>query len=200
MAAALISALLQVGIVLLIGAGTWLALRRPKPFLRFIALTPAPWRSVVLGMVVGAVMAALLTRIPAVQNLSTAERTVVGEATRGGFTAGVVGLLAIRAVLQTSLSEELLFRGLIGHNLIRRLGFATGNSIQAVLFGSAHLLLLLSPKATLGLVLAMVVFTGATGWVMGWVNERFGKGSILPGWGMHGGGNLTAYLLLASGT
>jgi membrane protease YdiL (CAAX protease family) len=83
--------------------------------------------------------------------------------------------------------------------VIRRWGFAAGNTVQAVLFGLIHLLLLLTPNATTGFVLLLVVLTGVLGWILGWINERFANASILPGWAAHGGGNLAAYLLLASG-
>lgn len=199
MIAALISALLQIGIILLIAAVAWLAARRREPLRAFVGLLPAPWRSVAAGLVAGIVVAFLLTRLPTVQALGTSERTVVGESVSDTMSAAVIVSLAIRALLQTSLSEELLFRGLIGRNLIRRLGFAAGNAIQATLFGLAHLLLLLVPTASVGLVLMLVLFTGTAGWAMGWLNHRQAGGSILPGWAAHGGGNLTAYLLLGFG-
>jgi uncharacterized protein len=197
MVTASISALLQVGVVLVIAAAVWLATRRRERFRRFVGLTGAPWHVVAASLIGGAVVAFLITRLPAVQMMGGGERTVVGEAVRGGLSAEVAAILAIRALVQTSLSEELLFRGLIGRNLIRRLGFAAGNAIQAVLFGLVHLLLLLSPTASLAFVLSLVLFTGIAGWVIGWVNERMAGGSILPGWAIHGAGNLTAYLLLA---
>jgi uncharacterized protein len=199
MLTALISALLQIGLVLLIAAGAWLATRRREPFRAFVGLTTAPWTAVAAGLVAGVVLAFLLTRLPAVQTVGAGERSVVGETSGGTMSAGIAVALAIKALLQTSLSEELLFRGLIGRNLIRRLGFATGNMIQAMLFGLAHLLLLLAPGATAALVLLVVLFTGGAGWAMGWLNHRKAGGSILPGWAAHGGGNLTAYLLLAFG-
>ena len=198
MTTALISALLQVGAVLLIAAGAWLAFRRPRPFRDFVGLLPARWTIVAAAFAGGAVLAFLITRLPAVQAMASAERTVVGETAQAGLTGEVAAILAIRALLQTSLSEELLFRGLIGRNLVRRFGFTAGNTAQAGLFGLVHLLLLLSPAATYGLVLALVLFTAVVGWVLGWMNESLADGSILPGWAAHGGGNLTAYLLLAA--
>ena len=78
------------------------------------------------------------------------------------------------------------------------LGFAWGNSLQAVLFGAIHLLLLLSPDATPGLVGLIVGVTAAQGFINGWLNEKWGRGSILPGWAAHAGANLTSYLLLAN--
>ena len=196
---ALISSILQVGFVLLIALVLWLLSRRTEPFRRFVGLFGAPWSVAALAFVGGAVLALLLTRLPGLQELASGERTVAGSAAAGGSSAGVVAALTIRAVIQTSLSEELLFRGLIGRHAIRRWGFAAGNAIQAALFGLAHLLLLLSPTATPGAVAALVAFTAVTGWLLGWANARFANGSILPGWAAHAGGNLLAYHLLAFG-
>ena len=196
MIAASVSAALQVGFVLLIAAGAWLAARRREPFRRFVGLTGAPWRAVLIGLAAGVAVALAMTSIPAVQALGAGGRTVVGEAIRGGLTGEAAAVLAVKALVQTSLSEELLFRGLIGRNAIRRWGFSVGNAVQAILFGLVHLLLL-SPAATAAGTALVVALAGCGGWVMGWMNERLAGGSILPGWAVHGGGNLTAYLALA---
>ncbi len=78
--------------------------------------------------------------------------------------------------------------------MIGWLGFGIGNAIQAALFGAAHLLLLLAPDVTTGFAIGMVVFTGLLGWVNGWLNEKYGGGSILPGWAAHAAANLCSYL------
>jgi len=106
--------------------------------------------------------------------------------------------LAILALFKTALAEELLFRGLIGKRLIARLGFGIGNACQAALFGAVHLLVALSPLATAGLVAALVAFTAATGFINGWLNEKRGGGSILPGWAAHASANLIAYAAVAT--
>jgi uncharacterized protein len=195
---ALVSALLQVGVVLLVAAGVWLAAGRREPFHRFVGLTAAPWTVVTLGFIAAAAVAFAVTRLPAIQALATAQGSVVGNASRSATGGELAAILAIRALVQTGLTEELVFRGLIGRNLIRRWGFAAGNSVQAACFGLLHLLLLLLPAATVGAVAAWVLVTAATGWLLGWVNHRYASGSILPGWAMHGGGNLAAYLILVS--
>jgi uncharacterized protein len=194
---ALVSALLQVGVVLLVAAGIWAVVGRREPFHRFVGLTPASWTVVAVAFLAAAALAFIVTRLPAVHALATAEGSVVGNASRSAAPGELAAILAMRALVQTGLTEELVFRGLIGRNLIRRWGFAAGNGVQAVLFGLLHLLLLLLPSATPATVAAWVAATAAAGWVMGWVNHRYAAGSILPGWAMHGGGNLAAYLLMA---
>lgn len=196
MATAGISALVQVGVVLLLAAMTWLAVRRPEPFRSFVGLTAAPWRVTAAAAIVGILLALIVTSVPAVRALAGGEGTVPGAAA-GGLSAGLVVILALKALAQTSLSEELLFRGLIGRNLIHRWGFAAGNLVQACLFGLAHLLVLLIPGVTAGTAILVVIAAGIVGWGLGWANARFAGGSVLPGWAAHGAGNLATFLVLA---
>jgi hypothetical protein len=44
---------------------------------------------------------------------------------------------------------------------------------------------------------AFFLVTGGSGWIMAWLNERLGNGSIAPSWLMHGLGNAVAYPALA---
>lgn len=88
-------------------------------------------------------------------------------------------------LLATGLGEELLFRGLIGGWLGRRLRFWVANGIQAFLFTLPHLLLLLEAPHLWPLVsLTPFLFGLAVGWL------RLKSGSIFPGWIVHGGGNV----------
>ena len=41
-------------------------------------------------------------------------------------------------MIQTGLSEEILFRGFLGKRLIAKFGFAVGNVVQGLLFGTLH--------------------------------------------------------------
>lgn len=110
----------------------------------------------------------------------------------GGGPWGFVAL-AVAALFKTAFAEELLFRGIIGKRLIAWQGFAIGNSIQALLFGLIHFSLLALANASLGVVLLVVMATSVLGFGAGWLNERHGGGSILPGWSLHGSANLLAY-------
>jgi len=105
--------------------------------------------------------------------------------------------ILIYAIIQTSLSEEILFRGFIGKRFIHYFGFAIGNTIQAILFGLLHGL----PFGFVtGRWLVTVVFTlvpGTIGWIEGWINEKYASGSIIPSWGMHAVINILSALSLA---
>ena len=102
----------------------------------------------------------------------------------------VVLLVLVRQTFYVALGEEILFRGLIGGVLFRRLGFASGNALQTALFLLPHLVLLLVSLGLWRLVLVQLV----GGWLLGWL--RFRSGSILPGWAAHAAANTVGALAL----
>ena len=93
--------------------------------------------------------------------------------------------ILIYAVIQTSLSEEILFRGFIGKRLISKFGFAVGNTVQATLFGLLHGLPFGFATGNAMVTILLTLIPGAIGWIEGWLNERYASGSIVPGWIMH---------------
>lgn len=88
-------------------------------------------------------------------------------------------------LLATGLGEELLFRGLIGGWLGRRMRFWPANGIQAFIFTLPHL-----PLLTEAPQLWPFIFLGPflMGLLLGWL--RLKSGSIFPGWIVHGMGNV----------
>lgn len=88
-------------------------------------------------------------------------------------------------LLATGLGEELLFRGLIGGWLGRRMRFWLANGIQAFIFTLPHLLLL-TEAPHLWPFIALTPFL--SGLLLGWL--RLKSGSIFPGWIVHGMGNV----------
>ncbi|MFC0673490.1 CPBP family intramembrane glutamic endopeptidase [Brachybacterium hainanense] len=104
----------------------------------------------------------------------------IAQLTSAGAVAGVV----LRAA-----GEEILFRGLLGGVLVRRLGFARGNAVQSLLFLVPHLpLLAVDPR-----MLPILPVQFAVGWLLGWLRER--TGTLLPGAAVHALSNLAAGLL-----
>lgn len=95
----------------------------------------------------------------------------------------------VYAFLNTALSEEILFRGFLLKRLSSKFGFIAGNIIQSLLFGLLHGIMFISLVGTLKAVL-VIVFTGAIGWFIGYVNEQKANGSIIPSWMIHGIANL----------
>lgn len=109
----------------------------------------------------------------------------------------VITLLVI-SLLKTSLSEEIFFRGFIGKRLIYLLGFSRGNLLQAVIFGALHLLLFMHLVKPSFFALAFItVFSTLAGWVIGFIKEKYGAGSIIPGWIAHALGNTLSYFIIA---
>ncbi len=87
--------------------------------------------------------------------------------------------------------EEILFRGLIGGVLIRRLGFWVGNTAQAVVFLLPHALLLaVDPR-----IWPILPVQFLAGWMLGWLRHR--SGSVLPGALVHAAVNLLVGVLVA---
>lgn len=113
--------------------------------------------------------------------------TATSEFTGLGINA--LPAVAVYAILNTSLPEEILFRGFLLKRLSGKFGFAAGNAVQSILFGLMHGVMFFSytgiPKAVL-----IIVFTGAVAWCMGYINEKKAEGSILPSWFIHAVSNI----------
>ena len=117
----------------------------------------------------------------------SAQRQFVGL----GFTPLAIAKAFLYGAVQTGLTEELLFRGMIAGSLSRRLPFLWANIAQAFIFFLPHLLIL-AFAAELWPILPLV-FVG--GLVFGWV--RIKSGSIIPSWLMHSTGNVAIALMVA---
>ncbi len=195
---AVINTALQVSVVLIVAFAVWLIWgRKRSSFGRYVGLHSAPWGITIFAALLGLAGAAALLFLPGLREMAGGERTVTGEIAANGVSGAVIAALLFTAVFKTAFAEELLFRGLIGKRLIAGMGFGLGNAIQAALFGAVHLLLLLSPQATITTVAYLVAATTVMGWVSGWLNERKAAGSILPSWAMHAVANAAAYLTIA---
>ena len=42
-----------------------------------------------------------------------------------------------------------------------------------------------------------MILSGAAGYIVGWIKEKRGNGSLVPGWIAHGLGNTVGYSLIA---
>ncbi|MCP5529591.1 MAG: CPBP family intramembrane metalloprotease [Opitutaceae bacterium] len=132
--------------------------------------------------------------------ISTAENTVTGALRNHGFGGEAVLLIVIVALIKTSFTEEIIFRGVVAKRLIRWWGLGIGNTVHATLFAGVHLVIFVAPGGPAFnpvLALAILVITGTGAWVQAWLNERRGNGSIGPGWLIHAATNLISYPILA---
>lgn len=93
--------------------------------------------------------------------------------------------ILIYAIIQTGLSEEILFRGFLGKRLIHSLGFVSGNTIQAFMFGLMHGIPFGLVTGNVLVTILLTILPGTIGWVEGWLNEKYASGSIVPSWFMH---------------
>ena len=190
-----ISAFVQLGLILVlplvwwaltarhsVGFASWIGLRRPTWSGRRSLLGLAILAWVTIGVVSTALLQSLSSEVPAAR--------FAGK--------GVVGIIPVLlyAVVQTSLAEEIFFRGFLGKRFMARWGFAVGNAVQAAVFGLMHVAMFASALDPTRLVLVGAL-TGASGWLVGWLNERQAGGSILPGWALHASVNLCVGLASA---
>jgi len=98
-----------------------------------------------------------------------------------GWTSSVASFLLVwlREAIYVAFGEEIFFRGFLGGWLVRRLGFAIGNTVQALIFLLPHLLLLLVSQSLWPIIIVQLI----AGWLLGWL--RYRSNSILPGWLAH---------------
>jgi membrane protease YdiL (CAAX protease family) len=113
------------------------------------------------------------------------------------YGLGHAGLFAvfIYSFVQTSLSEEILFRGFLSRVFTAKWGFNIGNTVQAILFGGLHGVMLVNQTGIFP-ALIVVLITGGIGFSMGMMNERLAGGSIIPGWVLHGATNFISSVML----
>lgn len=122
-------------------------------------------------------------------------------ASMGMFEFSGRGVSALPAILvqslfNTSLLEEVFFRGFLLKRFSNCLGFALRNTTQALLFGLMHsIFLFLAGKVILAIIITL--FTGLFGWLSGYITEKKFAGSILPSWCIHGVGNVISSSLIA---
>ena len=111
-----------------------------------------------------------------------------------GWSVQTCLVILVWAVLQTSLSEEILFRGFLCKRLCHQFGDKIGNFIQAVLFGMVHVLAL--PDKNILAVLVIVLLTGGIGYALGWLSLKKARGSILYGWTIHATVNILSPVIV----
>ena len=79
--------------------------------------------------------------------------------------------ILIYSILQTSLPEELLFRGFLLKRLVNHMPFFFANTIQAIAFSLLHGILFAS-LVSIKITLFITLFTGVIAAYLGFVNEK----------------------------
>ena len=174
--------------------------RRKSSFLDWIGFKPLKdtgnhkmWLWIFLGLLSFTIFSYLVL-YTTVKDLKTATSSFSGL----GFQA--LPAVLIYSLFQTSLPEELLFRGFLLKRFSVCLPFGVANTIQAALFGLLHGLMFITEVSWLQ-TLVIILCTGGIAAYLGFVNEKKSGGSILASWIMHALANvitgmLSAFLLI----
>lgn len=184
MATLLVGIPAQVAVFTLVPLAWWLNSSRPEgSFLRWLGFRGV--REAGDPLVLGAAVIAMLGFLGSAL-LGRAAAPIEGS----GYFAWLA--IALVAIVQTALSEEIFFRGfMLGWLSGKRGGPATANLVQAVASGLVRLLALwLFVEHGLAPSLAAFALGFAPALMVGWVRQR--TGSLLLPWAAHGAGNLLA--------
>ncbi len=195
------NALIQIALFMLLPFIWWfVTARRKSSFLDWIGFKPLKdtgnhkmWLWIFLGLLSFTIFSYLVL-YTTVKDLKTATSSFAGL----GFQA--LPAVLIYSLFQTSLPEELLFRGFLLKRFSVCLPFGVANTIQAALFGLLHGLMFISEVSWLQTLL-IILCTGGIAAYLGFVNEKKSGGSILASWIMHALANvitgmLSAFLLI----
>ena len=195
----LINTILQLILFSIIPVLWWFfSARKKEPLFSWLGLTVPKFVSSSKAILVFLLSLGPLLALGIYLILSFEDRSVLAQAKFAQLGIGGIVPILIYAVFQTGLSEEIFFRGFLNKRLSNKFGFAIGNTVQAVLFGSVHGLLLFG-SLQISLILLIVAFTAATGWLMGFLNEKLSGGSIIPSWTIHSLANIIPAVLIAFG-
>ncbi len=113
-----------------------------------------------------------------------------------GLGVAVIPAILVYAIFNTSLPEEILFRGFLLKRISNKFGFVSANIIQSILFGLMHGVMFFKYVGILKAIL-IIVFTMVIAWFMGYINEKKSNGSIIPGWIIHALSNIFSGLCAA---
>jgi hypothetical protein len=191
------NALIQIVLFMLLPFIWWfVTARRKSSFLDWIGFKPLKdtgnhkmWLWIFLGLLSFTIFSYLVL-YTIVKDLKTATSSFSGL----GFQA--LPAVLIYSLFQTSLPEELLFRGFLLKRFSVRLPFGVANTIQAALFGLLHGLMIITEVSWLQTLL-IILCTGVIAAYLGFVNEKKSGGSILASWIMHALANVVTGMLSA---
>lgn len=111
-----------------------------------------------------------------------------------GWSIETFTVILIWAVIQTSLSEEIMFRGFLCKRLCNKFGEKIGNTVQALFFGMVHIAAL--PDKNIPAMFIVLLLTGGIGYTLGWLSLKKVQGSILYGWAIHATVNILSPIIV----
>ena len=206
----ILSAILQLAVVLIILGLFWLGghriycFLRKKPhdgFLKWIGLQK-PQGSIrdavlLLVAVILFIFAVLgVSKLLGVEGLgaSSGENPIGKLATIESVPLACIAAL-FYAFIRTGGAEELFFRGWFFKRLVNGFGFLPANIIQGAIFAGLHNLIFMTvnPDTTWAGHLEIFLIIGTLSWVSGWYMIRKDGGSIFFPWLAHGFGNFLVF-------
>ncbi len=113
-----------------------------------------------------------------------------------GWCFHTVATVAVWSTIQTSLSEEIFFRGFLGKRLSHVFGWKIGTSIQAAVFGVIHALAVW--RYGVGFSAVLFFMAAGVGFSLGWLCIKKESESILYGWMVHALANTISPLIVFS--
>ena len=192
----IISAVIQILFIILLPSIWWfVTVRRKVPFMEWIGLKAVKRDKVsyLITWIIGGFLlftAFSIFIFPLTRSIETATSTFSGM----GLKA--LPSILIYSFLQTSLPEELLFRGFLLKRLVNHMPFFFANTIQAIAFGLLHGILFVS-LVSIEITLFITLFTGVIAAYLGFVNEKKAGGSIFTSWIIHALANIFSGIVAA---
>jgi len=199
----LIMAFFQILVAIIFPFIFYLFLQEKNGFLKYLGLFQPNLESVKYAFFITILYLVFwfvfLYNSPSVLELVQNPATVSGNIKQFGFSIKSIFVLLIVSVFQTSFSEEIFFRGFLGKRFINTFGFKIGNTIQAFIFSLIHVLLIkiILPEQNYSLLIFIFGTVGIIGYLLGYLKEHIGNGSIIPGWISHALGNSIAFFIIA---
>lgn len=181
------SSVLQIILFMIVPFIWWLVTARKKQkFMEWIGLKKIEGGTKTLMATLLVAVAFLFAGVLTLYAIGNVKTTTSEFAGLGGVA---IPAIIIHAAFNTAFPEELLFRGFLLKRLENKLGFNIANAIQALLFGLLHGAMFFSLVGVIKAIL-IIAFTGVIAWFMGYINEKYSNGSIIPSWIIHTISNL----------
>lgn len=198
-----ISAILQIVVFVLIPF-LFFVIKNKKVngFLSYIGLTLTTKKAILLSIITSLVFLigalALILIDSSIREVMITPPSVTGKLRQMGLRPESIIVLLIIACFKTSFAEEIFFRGFLAKRLMNLLGYIKGNILQSLIFALLHVFLFYAfTKSGIPFLIFIFCFSGYAAFLIGYVNEKIGNGSIIPGWIAHGLGNTLSYLIIA---
>lgn len=195
----LIDTLVQLVLFSIIPVLWWfISARKKENIFSWVGLTTPKFANKTKTLIVSFLSFALLLASGMYIVFTFENKALLANAKFSGLGLSGIMPILLYAVFQTGLCEEILFRGFLNKRISNKLGFSIGNTVQAILFGLLHGIALIG-SVNVPIIVLLITFTSVVGWLMGYLNEKLGNGSIIPSWIIHSLMNIISSMLFLLG-